>query len=147
MSIFLHTSATYLPHSSCSTHISRFLQSFPFTFHPTTPHHPIIPVSLLSVDLQKRKSSSLLDARIAKIYRRHRHSRDDDDSASDDDDDGLLACDALCIKVLADKTYASNPSLFQLLKLLEQYRCGPLVWGHLIQMIDSNLAKLGCQAS
>ncbi|XP_029910000.1 lysine (K)-specific demethylase 2Aa isoform X2 [Myripristis murdjan] len=35
----------------------------------------------------KRKSSSLLDARIAKIYRRHRHSRDGDDSASDDDDE------------------------------------------------------------
>ncbi|XP_074545028.1 lysine (K)-specific demethylase 2Aa isoform X2 [Halichoeres trimaculatus] len=36
----------------------------------------------------KRKSSSLLDARMAKIYRRHRHSRDGDDSASDDDDEG-----------------------------------------------------------
>nr|XP_046256472.1 lysine (K)-specific demethylase 2Aa isoform X2 [Scatophagus argus] len=35
----------------------------------------------------KRKSSSLLDARMAKIYRRQRHSRDGDDSASDDDDD------------------------------------------------------------
>ncbi|KAM9530712.1 lysine (K)-specific demethylase 2Aa isoform 2-T2 [Salvelinus alpinus] len=33
----------------------------------------------------KRKSSSYLDGRIAKIYRRH--SRDDDDSGSDDDDD------------------------------------------------------------
>ncbi|XP_013855734.1 lysine-specific demethylase 2A, partial [Austrofundulus limnaeus] len=33
----------------------------------------------------KRKSSSLLDARIAKIYRRHLHSHDGDDSASDDD--------------------------------------------------------------
>ncbi|XP_035856060.1 lysine (K)-specific demethylase 2Aa isoform X3 [Sander lucioperca] len=41
----------------------------------------------------KRKSSSLLDARMAKIYRRQRHSRDGDDSASDDDDDeGLAAC-------------------------------------------------------
>lgn len=39
--------------------------------------------------LQKRKSSSLLDARMAKIYRRQRHSRDGDDSASDDDDEGL----------------------------------------------------------
>ncbi|XP_034080352.1 lysine (K)-specific demethylase 2Aa isoform X2 [Gymnodraco acuticeps] len=35
----------------------------------------------------KRKSSSLLDARMAKIYRRQRHSHDGDDSASDDDDD------------------------------------------------------------
>ncbi|XP_042340243.1 lysine (K)-specific demethylase 2Aa isoform X2 [Plectropomus leopardus] len=35
----------------------------------------------------KRKSSTLLDARMAKIYRRHRHSRDGDDSASDDDDE------------------------------------------------------------
>uniref|UniRef100_A0A8C4EYW0 [histone H3]-dimethyl-L-lysine(36) demethylase n=1 Tax=Dicentrarchus labrax TaxID=13489 RepID=A0A8C4EYW0_DICLA len=35
----------------------------------------------------KRKSSSLLDARMAKIYRRQRHSRDGDDSASDDDDE------------------------------------------------------------
>ncbi|XP_034751183.1 lysine (K)-specific demethylase 2Aa isoform X6 [Etheostoma cragini] len=35
----------------------------------------------------KRKSSTLLDARMAKIYRRQRHSRDGDDSASDDDDD------------------------------------------------------------
>ncbi|KAM3622700.1 uncharacterized protein V6R79_002126 [Siganus canaliculatus] len=35
----------------------------------------------------KRKSSSLLDARMAKIYRQHRHSRDGDDSASDDDDE------------------------------------------------------------
>lgn len=37
--------------------------------------------------LQKRKSSTLLDARMAKIYRQQRHSRDGDDSASDDDDD------------------------------------------------------------
>ncbi|XP_060908954.1 lysine (K)-specific demethylase 2Aa isoform X2 [Labrus mixtus] len=36
----------------------------------------------------KRKSSSLLDARMAKIYRRQRHSRDGDDSASDDEDEG-----------------------------------------------------------
>ncbi|XP_028998720.1 lysine (K)-specific demethylase 2Aa isoform X2 [Betta splendens] len=35
----------------------------------------------------KRKSSTLLDARMAKIYRQQRHSRDGDDSASDDDDD------------------------------------------------------------
>ncbi|XP_044041453.1 lysine (K)-specific demethylase 2Aa isoform X8 [Siniperca chuatsi] len=35
----------------------------------------------------KRKSSSLLDARMAKIYRRQRHSHDGDDSASDDDDE------------------------------------------------------------
>ncbi|XP_026215604.1 lysine (K)-specific demethylase 2Aa isoform X1 [Anabas testudineus] len=35
----------------------------------------------------KRKSSSLLDARMAKIYRRQRHSRDGEDSASDDDDE------------------------------------------------------------
>ncbi|XP_068448030.1 lysine (K)-specific demethylase 2Aa isoform X4 [Clinocottus analis] len=35
----------------------------------------------------KRKSSTLLDARMAKIYRRQRHSRDGDDSASDDDDE------------------------------------------------------------
>ncbi|XP_044202642.1 lysine (K)-specific demethylase 2Aa isoform X4 [Thunnus albacares] len=35
----------------------------------------------------KRKSSSLLDARMAKIYRRQRHSRDGDDSVSDDDDE------------------------------------------------------------
>uniref|UniRef100_A0A8C6TSH5 [histone H3]-dimethyl-L-lysine(36) demethylase n=1 Tax=Neogobius melanostomus TaxID=47308 RepID=A0A8C6TSH5_9GOBI len=34
----------------------------------------------------KRKSSSLLDSRMAKIYRQHRH-RDGDDSGSDDDDD------------------------------------------------------------
>ncbi|XP_028271549.1 lysine (K)-specific demethylase 2Aa isoform X3 [Parambassis ranga] len=34
----------------------------------------------------KRKSSSLLDARMAKIYRQQRHSRDGDDSASDDDE-------------------------------------------------------------
>uniref|UniRef100_A0A146YFF4 [histone H3]-dimethyl-L-lysine(36) demethylase n=1 Tax=Fundulus heteroclitus TaxID=8078 RepID=A0A146YFF4_FUNHE len=33
----------------------------------------------------KRKSSSLLDARIAKIYRRQLHSQDGDDSASDED--------------------------------------------------------------
>ena len=39
-----------------------------------------------SVLIQKRKSSSLLDARMAKIYRRQRHSRDGDDSASDDDE-------------------------------------------------------------
>lgn len=39
--------------------------------------------------LQKRKSSSLMDARLAKIYRQQRHSRDGDDSASDDDDEGL----------------------------------------------------------
>ncbi|TNN80698.1 Lysine-specific demethylase 2A [Liparis tanakae] len=37
--------------------------------------------------LTKRKSSTLLDARMAKIYRRQRHSRDGDDSASDDDDE------------------------------------------------------------
>ncbi|XP_029988961.1 lysine (K)-specific demethylase 2Aa isoform X2 [Sphaeramia orbicularis] len=35
----------------------------------------------------KRKAASLLDARMAKIYRRQRHSRDGDESASDDDDD------------------------------------------------------------
>lgn len=35
----------------------------------------------------KRKSSTLLDARMAKIYRRQRHSRDGDDSASDEDDE------------------------------------------------------------
>ncbi|KAF0037959.1 hypothetical protein F2P81_010833 [Scophthalmus maximus] len=35
----------------------------------------------------KRKASTLLDARMAKIYRRQRHGHDDDDSASDDDDD------------------------------------------------------------
>ncbi|XP_070712468.1 lysine (K)-specific demethylase 2Aa isoform X1 [Pempheris klunzingeri] len=35
----------------------------------------------------KRKSSSLLDARMAKIYRQQRHSHDGDDSASDDDDE------------------------------------------------------------
>ncbi|XP_056135556.1 lysine (K)-specific demethylase 2Aa [Lampris incognitus] len=35
----------------------------------------------------KRRSSNLLDARIAKIYRRHRHSRDGDDSVSDDEDE------------------------------------------------------------
>lgn len=35
----------------------------------------------------KRKSSSLLDARMAKIYRRQRHSRDGEDSVSDDDDE------------------------------------------------------------
>ncbi|XP_075320358.1 lysine (K)-specific demethylase 2Aa isoform X2 [Odontesthes bonariensis] len=35
----------------------------------------------------KRKSSSLLDARMAKIYRRQLHSRDGDDSASDDEDE------------------------------------------------------------
>ncbi|XP_056890968.1 lysine (K)-specific demethylase 2Aa isoform X2 [Takifugu flavidus] len=34
----------------------------------------------------KRKSSALLDARMAKIYRQQRHSRDEDDSASDDED-------------------------------------------------------------
>lgn len=45
--------------------------------------------SILSLHVQKRKSSSLLDARMAKIYRRQRHSRDGDDSASDDDDEGL----------------------------------------------------------
>ncbi|CAL8349997.1 unnamed protein product, partial [Boreogadus saida] len=33
----------------------------------------------------KRKSTSLLDSRIAKIYRRHRHGRDGDDSGSEDD--------------------------------------------------------------
>ncbi|KAM9792272.1 lysine (K)-specific demethylase 2Aa [Neosynchiropus ocellatus] len=33
----------------------------------------------------KRKSSTLLDARMAKIYRQHRHSRDGDESASDDE--------------------------------------------------------------
>ncbi|CAG5945557.1 unnamed protein product [Menidia menidia] len=36
----------------------------------------------------KRKSSSLLDARMAKIYRRHLHSRDGEDSASDGEDEG-----------------------------------------------------------
>ncbi|KAM6977924.1 LOW QUALITY PROTEIN: lysine-specific demethylase 2A-like [Aplochiton taeniatus] len=46
------------------------------------PPPPVPPGSL------KRKSSSLLDARIAKIYRRHRHSREDDDSGSDADEDG-----------------------------------------------------------
>uniref|UniRef100_H3CC49 [histone H3]-dimethyl-L-lysine(36) demethylase n=1 Tax=Tetraodon nigroviridis TaxID=99883 RepID=H3CC49_TETNG len=39
---------------------------------------------------QKRKSSTLLDARMAKIYRQQRHSRDEDDSGSDDEDAGLL---------------------------------------------------------
>ncbi|CAF90519.1 unnamed protein product, partial [Tetraodon nigroviridis] len=34
----------------------------------------------------KRKSSTLLDARMAKIYRQQRHSRDEDDSGSDDED-------------------------------------------------------------
>ncbi|KAJ0051087.1 hypothetical protein NL108_012296, partial [Boleophthalmus pectinirostris] len=34
-----------------------------------------------------RKSSSLLDARMAKIYRQHRHSKDGDDSGSEDEDD------------------------------------------------------------
>lgn len=38
---------------------------------------------------QKRKSSTLLDARMAKIYRQQRHSRDEDDSGSDDEDAGL----------------------------------------------------------
>lgn len=38
---------------------------------------------------QKRKSSALLDARMAKIYRQQRHSRDEDDSGSDDEDAGL----------------------------------------------------------
>uniref|UniRef100_A0A3B3YHU8 [histone H3]-dimethyl-L-lysine(36) demethylase n=2 Tax=Poecilia mexicana TaxID=48701 RepID=A0A3B3YHU8_9TELE len=37
-------------------------------------------------DSMKRKSSSLLDARIAKIYRRQLHSQEGDDSGSDDDD-------------------------------------------------------------
>ncbi|XP_032419254.1 lysine (K)-specific demethylase 2Aa isoform X4 [Xiphophorus hellerii] len=37
-------------------------------------------------DSLKRKSSSLLDARIAKIYRRQFHSQEGDDSGSDDDD-------------------------------------------------------------
>ncbi|XP_007574682.1 lysine (K)-specific demethylase 2Aa isoform X2 [Poecilia formosa] len=37
-------------------------------------------------DREKRKSSSLLDARIAKIYRRQLHSQEGDDSGSDDDD-------------------------------------------------------------
>ncbi|XP_023189946.1 lysine-specific demethylase 2A-like isoform X2 [Xiphophorus maculatus] len=37
-------------------------------------------------DREKRKSSSLLDARIAKIYRRQFHSQEGDDSGSDDDD-------------------------------------------------------------
>ncbi|KAK7930084.1 hypothetical protein WMY93_006479 [Mugilogobius chulae] len=36
----------------------------------------------------KRKSSSLLDARMAKIYRQHRHSRDDDSGSEDDDEEG-----------------------------------------------------------
>lgn len=36
--------------------------------------------------LGKRKSACLLEARMAKIYRQHRHTRDEDDSASDDDD-------------------------------------------------------------
>lgn len=44
---------------------------------------------MFSFCFQKRKASSLLDARMAKIYRRQRHSRDGDESASDDDDDGL----------------------------------------------------------
>nr|XP_043884064.1 lysine (K)-specific demethylase 2Aa isoform X1 [Solea senegalensis] len=35
----------------------------------------------------KRKSSTLLDARMAKIYRGQRHNRDGDDSGSDDDDE------------------------------------------------------------
>lgn len=41
-----------------------------------------------SASVQKRKSSSLLDARMAKIYRGQRHSQEGDESASDDDDDG-----------------------------------------------------------
>lgn len=40
--------------------------------------------------VQKRKSSSLLDARMAKIYRGQRHSQEGDESASDDDDEGQL---------------------------------------------------------
>uniref|UniRef100_A0A3P8YXE8 [histone H3]-dimethyl-L-lysine(36) demethylase n=1 Tax=Esox lucius TaxID=8010 RepID=A0A3P8YXE8_ESOLU len=50
---------------------------------PSTLHHHYMP-------LTKRKSSSSLDGRIAKSYRRHGHSRDDDDdddSGSNDDDD------------------------------------------------------------
>uniref|UniRef100_A0A3B3V8W3 [histone H3]-dimethyl-L-lysine(36) demethylase n=1 Tax=Poecilia latipinna TaxID=48699 RepID=A0A3B3V8W3_9TELE len=46
---------------------------------------------LFSSNVQKRKSSSLLDARIAKIYRRQLHSQEGDDSGSDDDDHGLLS--------------------------------------------------------
>lgn len=41
------------------------------------------------IPFQKRKSSTLLDARMAKIYRQQRHSRDEDDSGSDDEDAGL----------------------------------------------------------
>lgn len=49
---------------------------------------------------QKRKSSSLLDARMAKIYRGQRHSQEGDDSASDDDDDGQLIVDFYYEKLL-----------------------------------------------
>lgn len=61
-----------LPSSSCL-----------FVPLPTCPH-PFF----FFLNLQKRKSSSLLDARMAKIYRQQRHSRDGEDSASDDDDEG-----------------------------------------------------------
>lgn len=40
------------------------------------------------MSVQKRKSSTLLDARMAKIYRGQRHSQEGDDSASDDEDEG-----------------------------------------------------------
>uniref|UniRef100_A0A672IC96 [histone H3]-dimethyl-L-lysine(36) demethylase n=1 Tax=Salarias fasciatus TaxID=181472 RepID=A0A672IC96_SALFA len=55
----------------------------------TDPEVECVCVCVLMVSLlQKRKSSSLLDARMAKIYRRQRHGRDGDDSASEDEDEG-----------------------------------------------------------
>ena len=57
------------------------------------------PLFLLSLHIQKRKASSLLDARMAKIYRRQRHSRDGDDSASDDDDEGLYDLKPLEVQI------------------------------------------------
>lgn len=80
VSVFLYIS--YCPHFLC---------------HSVSPSFYVLVIlsafnsSLLSLHIQKRKSSSLLDARMAKIYRRQRHSRDGDDSASDDDDDEGLS--------------------------------------------------------
>ncbi|XP_068176925.1 lysine (K)-specific demethylase 2Aa [Antennarius striatus] len=74
-----------LPCCSSSTSTSLLLVAAPLPSQP-------ISSRLHSRDkgegpLMKRKSSSLLDARMAKIYRQQRHSRDGDDSASDDDDE------------------------------------------------------------
>lgn len=81
--------------SSCLCLVSSYLSSY-FSFIPL-------------FHLQKRKSSSLLDARMAKIYRRQRHSRDGEDSASDDDDEGLSALIGCFVLIVTTLFWLSNP--------------------------------------